>query len=62
MICPRCSELIDISISLETIKKAKALRKKGFSFRDIESLLKKEGIRIPFSSLARKLKRLEQSA
>lgn len=53
MICPHCKKPISWAISKETLKRAKELRKQGYSFRDMEKVLISEGHHATYSNLSR---------
>jgi len=57
MICPHCKKSIDRKVSDEALKRAQWLKKSGFSLRDIERILFKEGHQVSASTLCRRLKK-----
>ena len=61
MICPHCGKPVPLRISPEAIKRAKEMRKEGYSLRDIEEMLKREGYsRISYTSIHRYLEKPEK--
>lgn len=56
MICPHCEKPIKLGITPEALARAKELRAAGYSFRDIEAILRGEKMIISFATLSRHLK------
>lgn len=53
MICPKCGYLLKkAKVSDKSLNKARKLRAKGYSFRDIQSVLQQEGEGVSFGYLA----------
>lgn len=57
MICPHCHKAIPRGMSVETLKRAKELKQRKFSLREIEKILWSEGVFVSFATISRALKR-----
>jgi len=60
MICPHCHKAIQHTVSEEALALAKEYQKQGFSLREIEKLLFKDGHKASAASLSRKLKAVKK--
>ena len=56
MICPHCQKPIEYGITAKAEKRARELVKQGYSLRETEKMLFKEGMHMSFSSIARMLR------
>ena len=56
MICPHCHKAITYGVDGAVYRRAKKLKDEGFSLREMEKILFKEGINVSFSSLSRAFK------
>ena len=61
MICPHCFKAITWRVTPAVVEKIKKLCLKGYSTRDIETLLKGEKISISYASVARVVKRYREN-
>lgn len=57
MICPHCNKPIEYAVGKSAERRAKELIKEGFSLRETEKILFKEGMQMSFSSISRMLKK-----
>lgn len=56
MICPHCSKPIEYGVSDQAAKRARELIKQGYSMRETERMLFKEGMHMSFSTISRMLR------
>lgn len=56
MICPHCKKAIKRGISADAWKRARELRKEGYSLREVEKILFSLGISVSYSTLSRRLR------